>query len=435
VGPAARVEASPAGTRRECYWRPAFDGGGAEPFDAAVRRAGELWQAAVARRMGRDSWHPGVALSGGLDSRLILSTAAALQPGLRCWTYGHPACLDVRIARQVAASLRVPHTSIPLRSDCFREYGERALWLTEGMSQVPNALQLSTYPAVAGTYNLHLSGFAGDLVLGGSYIQASLLRRPAELELLADNALERMSLSSGPDSPRTVFTDDFAGFVESRRRAGVTEEIQACGFAGLSVNQFREKFFIENHCRRLINQINLQQYFNEERFPYFDYALTDYLFTLPEDYRLDHRLFHALFRGLYPRQAAITWQKTGGNCFREPSAWVERSRRAGDLFIYYAGRISAGRWNPVSRVHYDHYNQWYRRDGSVRAMIREVLLDPGTLRRGLFRRDGVEDLLRQQDRGQTIFGRLAGLFNIEMWHRLFPRIRPGGENPWRGRIL
>lgn len=110
-------------------------------------------------------------------------------------------------------------------------------------------------------------------------------------------------------------------------------------------------------------------------------------------------------------------------------------RRAEDLYIYYAGRLSAGRWNPTSRVHYDHYNQWYRRNKSVRAMIQEVLLDPQTLGRGLFRREGVERSLRQQDLGQSLFGRLAGLYNIEMWHRLFPGIRPGAENPWQRRIL
>jgi asparagine synthase (glutamine-hydrolysing) len=52
--------------------------------------------------------------------------------------------------------------------------------------------------------------------------------------------------------------------------------------------------------------------------------------------------------------------------------------------------------------------------------LRDILLDPGSLRRGYFNADGIENMIqahveRRADHGK----RLWALVNLELWHRVY----------------
>ena len=60
--------------------------------------------------------------------------------------------------------------------------------------------------------------------------------------------------------------------------------------------------------------------------------------------------------------------------------------------------------------------RWFRED--LRDLPGEVLLDPGALARGYFRREAVEDLIREHHEGAADHSlRLWVLVQLEMWHR------------------
>ena len=60
-------------------------------------------------------------------------------------------------------------------------------------------------------------------------------------------------------------------------------------------------------------------------------------------------------------------------------------------------------------------SDWFR--GELRSHMRSVLLDPGALDRGYFRRDAVEQLLDRHDRGADgAAKKLWALYMFELWH-------------------
>jgi len=65
---------------------------------------------------------------------------------------------------------------------------------------------------------------------------------------------------------------------------------------------------------------------------------------------------------------------------------------------------------------------WLKTEPALRAMSRDVLLDPRTYQRGYFRRQFVEKLIESSDQDNTLFSRYYGellyvLLMLELWHR------------------
>jgi asparagine synthase (glutamine-hydrolysing) len=63
-------------------------------------------------------------------------------------------------------------------------------------------------------------------------------------------------------------------------------------------------------------------------------------------------------------------------------------------------------------------DDWFRNEHY--AFLREVLLDPSSLRRGYFRPESIETLIGEHHSGHWDHGeRLWALLYFELWHRMF----------------
>jgi asparagine synthase (glutamine-hydrolysing) len=68
-------------------------------------------------------------------------------------------------------------------------------------------------------------------------------------------------------------------------------------------------------------------------------------------------------------------------------------------------------------------HRWFREEW--RQWAREILLDPSTLRRKLFREDSLERMLREHQSGAINHGqRIWALITLELWFRQFVDRRP-----------
>jgi len=79
----------------------------------------------------------GIALTGGLDTRVIMAWQRTASESLACYTFGGPFrdSEDVLVARQVAKVCGQPHQVISVDGDFlkhFPRYAERTMYLTEG---------------------------------------------------------------------------------------------------------------------------------------------------------------------------------------------------------------------------------------------------------------------------------------------------------------
>src|SRR4029077_3811217 len=79
----------------------------------------------------------GIALTGGLDTRVIMAWQRTASESLACYTFGGPFrdSEGVLVARQVAKVCGQPHQVISVDGDFlkhFPRYAERTMYLTEG---------------------------------------------------------------------------------------------------------------------------------------------------------------------------------------------------------------------------------------------------------------------------------------------------------------
>ena len=89
----------------------------------------------------------GIALTGGLDTRVIMSWQKSAPGALPCYTFGGIVreCEDIRIARRIARLYQQPYQVIPIGEEFlsrFPHYAERSVYMTEGGVDVYRASDL-----------------------------------------------------------------------------------------------------------------------------------------------------------------------------------------------------------------------------------------------------------------------------------------------------
>lgn len=121
-------------------------------------------------RYTNDLRNVAVALTGGLDTRLIMAWSGAEPFSLPCYTFGGSLreSRDVQIARRVAGLCRQKHTVITVGSRFLRQferYAGRTVWMSDGTVSPANACDLYLSEEARGIRKLKLVGTWGSELL------------------------------------------------------------------------------------------------------------------------------------------------------------------------------------------------------------------------------------------------------------------------------
>jgi asparagine synthase (glutamine-hydrolysing) len=112
----------------------------------------------------------GVDLSGGLDSRTILAAMPERCRPVHAFTFGKRGCDDVRIAIRAAKVKGAAHHVHEINSGNWFTLRLEGVWWTDGELGLINMHSLGGIKKQAEFISIDLSGFLGDAVIGGSYI-------------------------------------------------------------------------------------------------------------------------------------------------------------------------------------------------------------------------------------------------------------------------
>ena len=410
VLPGGALWISSGGHLAKSCWYDARDCEEQAPLDAGefCERLSSALEQAVRRRTG--GARIGLALSGGLDTRMIVSCLPAERESMTAFTAGgmYRDSMDLRIARRLSEQCHLEHETIRVDHEFLANYAAiaaRAVYVTDGLTDATNAHIFYLDGKVRRNIApVAISGAFGSQVLGRV--------RPG---------LRYRAPASG------LIHGDFQPDVS----ASATALSALAPEKGLAFVARREIPWYWSRCMSAhFSQYNL-------RLPFLDNEFFDLLFRAPREGYDGSDFEVAAISGRNPELMRVrTNQGRGGSAPAPISCLVRRfmllQGRVEKVFNWdtlphslqhLAAQVDAQLLSPLrldrlilGREYYLHYNRWFRNE--LAETVREILLDAKTLARPYWNADCVSQIVNDHVRGRrNNLAQIRKILTIELIHR------------------
>ncbi len=383
---------------------------------------GRLLRQAIRRCLQTNS-KVGLALSGGLDSRIVGGyLAQELGHGFHTYSFGRSRCPDLSYASQVAKALGSHHHAFITNGEYVQENAYESLLLTEGMLDLLDTqTTIVSQNAKRSDVSVFWTGFMLDLLWGGSYLSWGVFDWKARGHEFVDSLHNRIPIFMPVEVQKRLFRPDFWTQVEGSTKETVGQVLDNCE-AEQDANRADYVFLRTRvqHFTMMANLILLTKKF-EYQIPTIDNDLLEYSLTLPVEMRLDYRVYSKAMIEQFPSLARIPLSGTrlslimtqGRSQIRYVSDRINKSLRY-RLKRYSRGRIVL----PHRNREWHDLKLWSRT--TLRSYIESILLSDRSLSTPLFRpevlRQLVSDHMKNSANG-TFW--LSPLLTLELWYQAF----------------
>ncbi len=251
-------------------------------FNEAVNKIGDIFIKSVEKRFKPDG-SVNISLSGGLDSRAILAAVNKLYPDYKgcAFTFGTPNCDDILIAKQCVSKTSWEHKELYFKNDNWFEARKEKVWGTDGMFNMMHMHGSEFLENLSNKMEFVLNGYAGDVVLGGGWFSFLPLDTRA------------MSI---------YLRSFYKSWINECNINDSFYDIEHC-----------EPHLYMNRVRRFTNMGIVNALTNlDQRIPFFDNKVIEFVYSLPDKYRKNNKLYSAMLLKFFPELFKnIPWQRTG----------------------------------------------------------------------------------------------------------------------------
>lgn len=377
-------------------------------FNEAVEEAGALLQKAVVDRV--KGIRPGVFLSGGLDSRTILGFIPRSAKPVSV-NFGMRNTRDVVYASLIAKACHSQHHWFKLTDGKWvAENVQLHLDLTEGFHSWVHMHGITTLDSLRALMDCNLSGWDGGTVMGHSDHINPIYNYPVDEWTVVLQTYQQFT---------RAYT--WPGLTDAEERLLYTPEYQNC-LAGHAFDSLQsefsrfwkirheyaaEYFYVVNHCWRFTHHmITTMRAAVESRFPFWDYDLIHFIYSLPPHIRGDQVLYRTIITRKLPRLARIPYDKqdylpTVNPLLHNFQMFAVRALKRLGL---YPNRV---------RLYAD-YENYLRHE--LCEWANGILSDPRTVKRGIYDTNFIQSLMNRHLAGKEdwILGKIAPLITYEM---------------------
>jgi asparagine synthase (glutamine-hydrolysing) len=376
------IQANNGKETRYWWWDEIKLLGGCVDEDEIADELGDLFIRAVQKRM-RPGERIGSELSGGLDSRAIVAAISRSARNVPTLTVGKDGCADRVIAGQAAAAAGIVNRQFSLTESNWLLPRFRGVWLTDGQSDLQHMHCIEATELYAKLFDICLSGFAGDLVLGGGFLFEDALDGPISPELAAR--------STGQDPGKIKISEQYIP---------------------LSKTDF---FILQNRVRRsTYNGIIMMADDIEMRMPFYDNRLLEFSYSLPDSVRVHSHIYKKMLLRRFPEfYRRIPWQKTGFpiGISDNLANFLHLTRRARRKL----SRLSGGLFrDPLSHRNYTDYPSWLRQEPSC-TVFSALLNSPKAIYPEYLPKSEVQSAWNQHLRGADHADKVFKYATFEIW--------------------
>lgn len=345
----------------------------------------------------------GVSLTGGLDSRMIMAWMKAPAGSVPCFSFGGPYrdCRDVTIARKVARTCGQEHHTIRVADDYlarFQYYAERTVFLTDGCVNIEHSPDLYVNEIARKIAPVRMTGNYGGEVL-------------------------RSIRAFKPEPPAPgLFKDDINVYLDQAQQtySGLIN------VRPLSFSVFRQAPW--HH----YGLLSLEETQLALRSPYLDNDFVRTVFRAPKSVLTSNEVSFRLIQDGNPALSRIPTDRgliaNGGLWNRLGNQYQEFTVKAEYAYDYGMPQFVARVDHAFSALHFErlflgrhkfyHFRIWLR--DALSKDVKEILLDPRTLRRPYLNPGAVEKMVECHIAGtRNHTNEILKLMTLEFTHRLF----------------
>jgi asparagine synthase (glutamine-hydrolysing) len=405
------------------YWEPRFQVDPHHTEEYFVSEVRRLLEDTIGVQM-RSDVPVGTYLSGGMDSSIVTRLAAARSPGrLKAFTgvfHDGPEFDESRYARDVARACDAELHQIVPTEDEFIELLPRLIYYMDEPVAGPGLFpQYVVARAAAREVKVVLGGQGGDEIFGGyaRYVVA-YLEQALKGAIFETNEEREHIVSLTSILPNLPYLRSYVPLLRQFWQGGVFEPMDAryfrlidrsAGALSLFSGDFRAHYDqreIFGRFQRIFNHPDTLSYFS--KMTHFDLVA-----SLPALLHVEDRVtMAASLESRVPlldrRMAELVTSVPPVMKFRGGELKYVLKRAAGDLLPASVHERKDKMGFPVP------LHIWMRGRGG--DFVRDILLSPTCLARGLFDRAELECLTQAHS---PFDRRLWGVLNLELWHREF----------------
>lgn len=356
-----------------------------EPYDEEqlARELGCLFREAVERRCAQHHLL-GITLSGGLDSRAILAAMRPYGKDMRAVTFGKRGCLDGRIARRVASKIGVKHELLEISEDNWLAPRIAGVWQTDGQLDLMHMHGIEFHDKMSQWYRINMNGFAGDAILGGSWLKKREFARDV--------------------SNKSIVSRIIGCHADILERFDRYEGLQKPDFYMLQNRIRRFTYGGTKHWATVV----------EQRKPFYDNKLIDFVYSLPDRTRYRGHIYKTMLLRTFPDlYRNIPWQNTG-----VPIGWPQWTGRASQIsrMLRAKGRSAVARigFTVADPDSYTDYPIWLRSE-PAKSFVDKVLCHNDCLCADYVSPHIVKQTWREHLAGRNHSSDICRYLTLEIW--------------------
>jgi len=390
-------------------------------FGEAVEETGRLLGRAVEKCLQGEQ-RLGIYLTGGLDSRTILGFSRRLGADVSTITYGIPGCRDLVYAARLAKQLGAEHHAFPQENGRWmQEHVPFHLEATEGFTTLIHSHAAISLEPARQWMDVNLTGFNGDQLLGCRVVDhfpvgfAGL----SEASFLTAIFQYHNQYSVWPGITEADEKQLYLPQVYNHTRDAAFESLRDDLRYYQRLPYERRADFISqvNQCVHL-SHFNMvyQRAYMENRYPFCDYPLMNFVYSLPMDFRKQDRLYLAVINREIPRVTRVP--RDTDDMLLTDRTWIRRVHGSWQKTRRIVNRHLFHIFPEFPTFHSDP-GGWVRRD--LRDWAAGILFDKRALERGILDPAFVRSVFDLHMSGVELYsiGKLAPLITFEMMMRRF----------------
>jgi asparagine synthase (glutamine-hydrolysing) len=352
-----------------------------------------------------------VSLSGGLDSRAVLSAIDCAQIPISTYTLGVKGCADEIIAKQLSTIAAVENHFVELDTGYLTEGVENirhmvalsdGMYLTHGLTEMLVMRFLEE-----ADYSVLLRGHGGELAkasLAWPFHTDDRIYQMQSKDEFVRHILERANYISRNVPLNAIFTDAWWSQIKNGARQSLEETTVDIPLSPPDLCSYL--YLVELHRRFTIASLELFRNLAEVRMPFADEDFLRVLFRSPPRWRDKTDIHRAIIGTNSPALLRVRNSNTGAPGDAGP--FVEKlCDKMNSLFK---------RFNVYGYRHYHSFERWMKE--RLLRSVEKVLFDQRCLGRGMYREAGLRQLIDETKRGVADHAYfLQILLILELWQQ------------------